>query len=206
MSDADDFKLGIEWLRGLPEGQQSSIASSFDEAMPQMTLDRYSQTVAVHSGLEGIEGINHIRAIVFWFAEFVESAAADADFKKRLCGFAAGGNASDVAECFEKILSAPSFLLTKKAQDVMWGHGRVFKDAQVISQIRPVFLSDLSLGSDHAVIVHELRMDAMNGNENETWRIAMDSQRARVLIAVLERAIEKETLLRKKSDFTYLAD
>jgi len=201
MSEADDFKLGIVWFRELSVDQQLSIAKSFDESVPRLTLDLYSQAIAVKCE----EGVDHIRAVVFWLAEFVESVATDSDFKSRLCGYLADSKA-DVAERFEQVVSAPSFLLTKKAQDVMWGHGRVFKDAQVISQIRPVFHEDLSVDSEHAVIVHELRLDAMNGNEDETWRIAMDSQRAKALIKVLERAIEKETLLRKKADFTYIAD
>ncbi|MBC7818836.1 MAG: hypothetical protein IAG10_18250, partial [Planctomycetaceae bacterium] len=106
---------------------------------------------------------------------------------------------------FIRLLSCEASIgITGKAQDVMWGHGRVFRGAHVVTQIRPVFRKEISVPPDNAVLVHDLRIDYREGQIESSCLVTLDSGRIRELIQVLERALKKEETLRNSATFNVL--
>ena len=105
-----------------------------------------------------------------------------------------------------RMLLAPSVGITGKAQQVMWGHGKVFRDAHLATEIRPLFFQDVAARPENAVLIHDLRLDYMEGGQNGSISIAMDRQQLIRLQGILQRALQKEDSLRRHSQFNYLSD
>jgi hypothetical protein len=89
-------------------------------------------------------------------------------------------------------------VVTSKALELMTEYDRIFcqNGARVVSDIRPVFSTDLHPKA--AVIVHQLRIAYHEGGQTEPRQffVALDSSDLRQLKSVLERAEEKEQQLR----------
>ena len=114
-------------------------------------------------------------------------------------------NEPEFADQLDRLLACEHSLgVTGKAQNILWGHGRVYRDAHILSQIRPIFLNDLESPADNAVFVHELRLEYSEGEENGAICIAMDQRKLQELTKVLKRAMIKEDNLRKSGKFNYL--
>jgi len=102
----------------------------------------------------------------------------------------------DVRQRVAELLSHTQSLgVTAKALDVLTEHERVFCDARVLTDIRPVFAPDVNQAPDALLLVHELRLSFHHGDEVEAIFIAMDSTDLRALRDVLERASKKEASL-----------
>jgi hypothetical protein len=107
---------------------------------------------------------------------------------------------------FSRLLACEASIgTTAKAQNIMWGHGRVYRDAHIVSQIRPLFLTNIKAGARNAVIVHELRIAFQVDGKDESICVAMDLDKIEQLQGVLNRAMSKEHALRQQeSSFQYL--
>lgn len=108
-----------------------------------------------------------------------------------------GNNWEDFKQNLSQALSMERSLgVTSKALSVMTRHARVFKDAQVLTDLRAVFQSDPTKSPAAAVVIHNLRITFF---ENERWKeffVALDSNDLRQLQSVLSRALKKEESLK----------
>jgi hypothetical protein len=97
--------------------------------------------------------------------------------------------------------------VTSKALDVMTEHERVYCNARILSDIRPVFATAPET-ADGAVIIHNLQIGFhFNGKHREIY-IALDSGDIKQLKAIIERAEKKDTALQSiltQSRIPYLA-
>jgi hypothetical protein len=83
-----------------------------------------------------------------------------------------------------------------KTGPVMTEHERVFVDARVLTDVRPIFHPDLSEKPNAAVLVHMLRITTRDIYKNETAQyFALDSNDIRLMKQLMERAIKKEETL-----------
>ncbi len=92
---------------------------------------------------------------------------------------------------------------------VMTDHERIFVDARIMTDIRPIFHPDVSEKPNAAVLVHMLRITTRDvlGNE-KAQSFALDANDIRVLKQLADRAISKEetlTELMKNSGVTIIA-
>lgn len=96
-----------------------------------------------------------------------------------------------------KFLKLNAFDVSAKAIGVMSDHERVFIGSRVLSDIRPVFRDDISVGPAAAVIVHMLKIEYVTHDVREEVFVALDGQDVGSLLDVLTRAKQKEETLRK---------
>jgi hypothetical protein len=107
--------------------------------------------------------------------------------------------ASDVAA----LLSADDTLgVTAKALAVMTGVERNFLGSHVLTDLRPVFGSEITPAA--GVVVHYLAITFSQDGETREIVFGLDSNDLRTVNAVLERAMKKEASLRKFMEQTKL--
>src|SRR5262249_6061184 len=125
----------------------------------------------------------------------------------RLAGATDPTTAAPLGEVFRRLLKCErAVATTSKAQTVMWGHGRVFQEAHIITQVRPPFFADIERGAETAVIVHELRVEFREGAVSGSICVVMDGRQLDDLRDVLDRARAKEASLRNRTDaLTFLS-
>lgn len=86
---------------------------------------------------------------------------------------------------------------TVKAGPVLTQHERIFNDARIMTDLRPIFHLDVSEKPDAAVIIHMLKINHRNiaGQQSNEF-FALDSNDLIVLRAVVDRAMKKERALK----------
>lgn len=89
--------------------------------------------------------------------------------------------------------------VTSKALSVMTDHARIFTDARILTDIRPVFGSDPNETPGAAVIVHTLKIEHRSDHEPKDFFVALDSVDLSRLDAVVRRAKLKERSLKRFS-------
>lgn len=87
--------------------------------------------------------------------------------------------------------------LSAKALRIMHRHENVYREAAVITDIRPVFqIGDLvEAGLSAAVLIHMLRMDYWNGGQPKSIYFALDRNDLLQLKAAVERALNKHQVI-----------
>lgn len=84
-----------------------------------------------------------------------------------------------------------------KAGYVLTQHERIFVSAQILTDVRPIFHSNVSENPESAVIVHMLRVtQRSNHRQREDQFFALDSNDVRDLRVVIDRALQKEKTLK----------
>jgi hypothetical protein len=84
-----------------------------------------------------------------------------------------------------------------KAGPVLTQHERIFIDARIMTDLRPIFHLDVSEKPDAAVIVHMLRISQRDnyGNRSDEY-FALDSNDIALMKVIIERATKKEKTLK----------
>jgi hypothetical protein len=124
-------------------------------------------------------------------AAWVQSEEQLARFKERLI----------------QLLTTPSLQLIAKAHDVLLEHSQTFSSARIISDIRPVFGSDVDKQPVAAVIVHMLNLQFYQDGKSREFIVALDTKDIQDLLDVCERAKKKTDRLRAviaSTDMTYI--
>jgi hypothetical protein len=86
-----------------------------------------------------------------------------------------------------------------KAGPVLTEHERIFEDARILTDVRPIFHPDLSEKPNAAVIVHMLRLTTrdVSGQQRQSQYFALDANDIRFMKQLMDRAITKEETLIK---------
>jgi|CXWL01.1.fsa_nt_gi hypothetical protein len=87
--------------------------------------------------------------------------------------------------------------VTSKALSVMTDHARVFRDARILTDLRPVFGPNPNEPPDAAVIVHTLKIEHMADHEHKEFFVALDSLDLDRLEKLVRRAKLKERGLKR---------
>jgi hypothetical protein len=83
-----------------------------------------------------------------------------------------------------------------KTGRVMTEHERIFVDARILTDVRPIFHQDLSEKPNAAVLVHMLRITTRDiFAKQQAEYFALDSNDIRLMKQLLDRAIKKEETL-----------
>jgi hypothetical protein len=106
-----------------------------------------------------------------------------------------------------KLLDIEPLLYAAKSASVMTAHDHAFIHARTLTDVRPVFGSDVETLPKAAMIIHTLEVAYRSGRKSENFYVALDSQDVESLIATLQRALAKEARLKtilKTSGLTHL--
>jgi hypothetical protein len=96
------------------------------------------------------------------------------------------------------LLNLDAFRISSKAIDLQLEYERVFCRARVLTDMRPVFSSNVGEGPKGAVLVHVLHLTyhpADNLAAHREFQIALDASDLKKLKTVIERAEEKQKVL-----------
>jgi hypothetical protein len=207
----DTFIDAIKRFRKLPHVEREKIVVALESASPAMNLRALAEEIAVKNAIEE----PFLAGLLEWLGGFVAQAIAQPSFANEFADYVArwldsqtkGEKPSDPSfksQLCRLLKAERSIGVTSKAQVVMWGHGKVFRDAHLITQIRPIVLRDLSADPENAVVIHELKLDYREGEADASICINMDRRQVVQLKDILQRALDKEDGLRKNRKFKYL--
>jgi hypothetical protein len=98
-----------------------------------------------------------------------------------------------IAEAFS---SESPLSISAKALDLLTDHQRVFFYARVLTDLRPVFKSEISGAPAALVAIHTLKLGYRAEGVPRDFYVALDSQDVKTLIEILQRAADKEKSLR----------
>lgn len=208
MAEDNGFNIALEWFIARPLAERERLVTSCEATSPAISLPEFARKVAAATGLDG----DRINALFTGLGGVLAFAADNPSLREfaseyviSLVSGAQDSSDETIKNHIERLLACDRTLgLSGKAQGVMWGQGRVFQRAQTLSQVRPIFPSDLSSEVETAVIVHELRIDYREGNYESAWSVALDRYQVASLIRILDRALQKETSIRKSERFRFL--
>lgn len=97
------------------------------------------------------------------------------------------------------INSSKNIELTLKASNLLTEFEKTFQDSRIVTDIRLLFPDSVKEGCQQAVIVHNLKIDYRKNNEQKSIYIALDVHDLISLKGHLEKAIEKEQVIREKN-------
>jgi hypothetical protein len=104
-------------------------------------------------------------------------------------------------EALIEALSADTALaVAAKASGVMNDHARVYCHSRILTDLRPIFESNIEHSPAAVVAVHTLKIVYHEGGEHKEFFVAMDRLDAMELSAHLERAFKKEDALKTLSE------
>jgi hypothetical protein len=98
---------------------------------------------------------------------------------------------------FEKLLSIDRFNVFAKAKRLQRDGERLYCDAKILSDIRPVFGAKPTTRPTGAVITHTLKVAYHEGGEHKEFHIVLDAIDLDELVSVILRAYDKDKTLRK---------
>lgn len=96
--------------------------------------------------------------------------------------------------------------LTFKAHSLLTNNDKSYTDAQILSDIRLIFEDDLHTSKRNAVIVHQLKLDFKSDENKKNFFISLDTLDLMKLKSQIERALEKDRLIRQdyKDTITFI--
>jgi hypothetical protein len=98
----------------------------------------------------------------------------------------------------QRLIETPAIYSAAAAIDLLTQHERNYSSARVVTDVRPVFSSDVEEQPTGAVIVETLHLQTWDRDGNsETLHVAMDDVDLRELRDVIERALVKAETLRE---------
>jgi uncharacterized protein (DUF1778 family) len=194
-------------LFSLPEDTLVALTRALDEAPPTLSIRELADHVASKTHLDADDSYDLLRILTMLYTVRAKQSVDAATFTENLCRAARETGREELQapkagwERFKKGLAElfgldHSLGVTAKALDVLTEHDRVFCDARVLTDIRPVFAADVEKDPSTFIMIHNLRIAYHQDSELKTIYIALDSHNVRELIDVLNRAVNKEKSLK----------
>jgi hypothetical protein len=106
----------------------------------------------------------------------------------------------NLIKCFDV---STNLKLTTKAIELLSENENVYLDSRILSDVRLVFNDSLENENRCALILHNLKLSFQSNNEEKEFYLSLDKNDLLKLKEVVERAIEKDNVLRK-DDFAKL--
>jgi hypothetical protein len=100
-----------------------------------------------------------------------------------------------------------SLEISSKASKLLLEYENIFSSSRVVTDIRPIFKSDLEDGLGAALIVHSLRITYKTTTGTHEFYVALEPYDVEQLLEDLDRALQKEESLKsllKKVEVPYL--
>lgn len=111
---------------------------------------------------------------------------------------------SELRERIAVLLQVPSVQQLSKAADLLARDERVFHEARVTTDMRPIFEEDPSTVPQTAVILHNLTIVYHTSRGVEEWQVALDEADLLSLHNVVDRAVQKGRTLHKLMDAAHI--
>ncbi len=106
----------------------------------------------------------------------------------------------DAEEFLVRVMELPSMLTSAKASDLLTEYDRIFGDARIVTDIRPVFMEDPHEMANGAVIVSTLKVQYQDSQGMSGFYVALDTQDLIALKKVVDRALLKIETVKEELD------
>lgn len=203
----ESHRNALRKLFALDKEARAGLVRALQKAAPALSPSNLAESISAEVKLDKqiTKELVAVFAAMYWakdarrvpLDEFVEYACdAIRDLKDETIR-PPDGDWTYVKGYLKTILSFEESLgVSAKAMDVMAEHANTYCKARVLTDIRPVFKSDVSAGPAAAVIVQTLKLRYHRGDEMSEFFLAMDSEDMAKLRSVLDRAEAKAAALR----------
>lgn len=199
----DRHRPSFVLLGGIPNSQFESVVDALATAHASLDERMLVGALRESAGLDSDEALVVARAVVelSTFRHTVGIAIEDA--AERVADWLSlepGHESRDrLIDRTTRLLECSSVRFLGKAVSIGFQHERLFVDAQILTDLRPVFEDDIT--DDHgplgAVLSHVLRLHIIGqAGAHEDVYVALDDDDIAILRAALDRAGRKSALLR----------
>ncbi len=132
--------------------------------------------------------------------EFIDLLQETIDATGREDLIPADGNWEPLKERLNVISQLQSIFITTKAIDLRLRNQRTFIDAQIVTDLRPIFDADSGANVAAAIIIHGLRITYIEDRETRDFFVTLDGADIHTLRSLLNRAESKASNLAKIID------
>lgn len=94
--------------------------------------------------------------------------------------------------------------LTHKATDLLFSHEKPLSSLRIVSDLRPIFGSEVSAGPKAFLLFHNLLMQYYDDDEERTLEVVMDRGDLEKLQVAVNRALAKDEVLRRQTGLKVL--
>lgn len=192
------YREGIRAIANLDDGEVAQLAQSLRETPERLAPERLARDVqeAVPSlredAHEAVEALVSLIALLEEDEAAVEELAHDVARSEDL--EIGDTEREELAQRMSVLLRLPPLVLAARAYDIASEHERVFHDARIITDIRPVFGASVSEGPRAALISAMLKVEwhpYSRGGSLDSEFFALDSADLIRLREVVDRALDK---------------
>ena len=184
---------GIKQLANLDETAVESLLSVLQEQKPVFSPPQLIQQIENTAPSLSSEEVN---GIIFSLISLSSARHVYDSTVEEIATTAVDSIKSDVASeklqglenTLSKLLQTESILITSKALEMQNTHQRVFNRCQIVTDIRPLFLEDVSEAPSVTLIVHSLILTYIENGEKKEFFIALDNEDLAKIQAQVTRA------------------
>ncbi len=182
----------LKALEKAQPGPSSSVLAESIRAEAKIDSETSKDLVKFFTGMYWARDIRDVPLVKF-VERVCEAIQAFGDDRLR----PADGDWNRFKEYLKRILSFEDSLgVAAKAMDVMREHEHTYCEARVLTDIRPVFKSNVEDRPAAGVIIHILRLRYHEGEATKEFFVALDSEDVVDLLRILRRAQAKENTLK----------
>lgn len=202
ISVPDAYQSGVDALVHITDDQFSQLLSALKAAKPSLfSTGLASQVTPSINGLKSREVRRIVESLVAMYAVRIRLGISSSEFASGISAAIddfeeASFSEEDklrLAERLTQLLEMEKSLgITSKANDVLTEHEHTFCSARVLTDIRPIFQSDLASPPSEAVVVHTLKIAYHQDREHKEFYVALDSDDIQMLKSAIERAELKD--------------
>lgn len=106
----------------------------------------------------------------------------------------------DATEFLVQVMELPSMVTSAKASDLLTEYDRIFGDARIVTDIRPIFMEDPHEMANGAIIVSTLKVQYQDSRGVSNFYVALDTRDLVALKKVVDRALSKIDTVKEELD------
>jgi hypothetical protein len=204
----DAYKSGIRVIIALSDENLSNVIKAFKEASVVLNVREFNQKITDEIDfLQPVEAKSLVDALGSLYELRLDLDISSEEFVDEVVSVTTEDtenplelsleNVDKFKERLYQLLNIESLSLRTKAANLIVDNQNIFRDAKLISDIRPVFgtdVEDLPVGT---VLVHTLKIDYIENEFPKSFHIALDDKDVEKLITLLKRTQLKAESLRK---------
>ena len=160
----------------------------------------FIERVSAARGIEGEDAADLLDAVLWIMAHvderghnlhgLIEDLAASPDLDP------ADGDRTRLTERLRALTEREAIRLFHKGMALSLEHDRVFRDARIVTDIRPVFANGVEKGPRAAVLTHSLILEFYQAGETGRIYVALDQYDLATMSEVIDRAVAKASALK----------
>lgn len=196
-----------EFLRLAPQ-ELAAFLGALREEKPTLEASALARSLEARLSLGGtkVQDIVRLLASLYIARDPIEEEVGEFVAALRTAAESSGKEELQTADwesyqsaIIEALSSDTALAVAAKAAGVMSDHARVFCHARILTDLRPIFESDVEQAPAALVTIHTLKIVYHEEGVHREFFVAMDGRDAGQLSALLDRAFKKENSLKALS-------